>query len=96
MNRKETLSVMADAARIAELEAERDKAPSGSNADEWRLFLDENKDFPDYVAVHIAEAIDAAVLAERERIARRFDTMVTSPMAPADVARLVREEYAPS
>lgn len=34
--------------------------PLGSNADEWRLFLDEHQDNLDYVAVQIAEAIDAA------------------------------------
>lgn len=34
--------------------------PLGSNADEWHLFVDENKDSPAYLAVQIAEAIDEA------------------------------------
>lgn len=34
--------------------------PKGSNADEWHLFLQEHKDALPYVAVHIAEAIEAA------------------------------------
>ena len=32
----------------------------GSNADEWNLFVDENKDNSAYLAVQIAEAIDEA------------------------------------
>lgn len=34
--------------------------PLGSNADEWHLFLDENKDALPYLAVQIAEAIELA------------------------------------
>lgn len=34
--------------------------PLGSNADEWHLFLDENKDALPYLAVQIAEAIEQA------------------------------------
>jgi predicted alternative tryptophan synthase beta-subunit len=34
--------------------------PLGSNADEWHLFLAENKDAPGYLAVQIAEAIEQA------------------------------------
>lgn len=47
--------------------------PAGSNADEWHLFLSEHLDnranFPNgltYVAVQIAEAIDAATPADEE------------------------------
>ena len=34
--------------------------PLGSNADEWHLFLDENKDALGFLAVQIAEAIEEA------------------------------------
>lgn len=34
--------------------------PLGSNADEWHLFLDENKEALAFLAVQIAEAIDEA------------------------------------
>lgn len=34
--------------------------PLGSNADEWHLFLDDNKDALPYLAVQIAEAIEDA------------------------------------
>jgi hypothetical protein len=34
--------------------------PLGSNADEWHLFLEENKDALPYLAVQIAEAIEDA------------------------------------
>jgi len=34
--------------------------PLGSNADEWHLFVEENKDSSTYLAVQIAEAIDDA------------------------------------
>lgn len=34
--------------------------PLGSNADEWNLFVDENKDNTAYLAVQIAEAIEEA------------------------------------
>lgn len=34
--------------------------PSGSNADEWHLFLSEHTDALPYMAVQIAEAIEAA------------------------------------
>jgi hypothetical protein len=34
--------------------------PLGSNADEWLLFLSENKDALPYLAVQIAEAIEQA------------------------------------
>lgn len=40
--------------------------PDGSNADEWHLFLDDHRDALPYVAVQVAEAIDAARL-EGER-----------------------------
>lgn len=53
-----------------EHELDRGKRPSGSNADEWHLFLSQHLDnraqFPygmSYVAVQIAEALDAAALA---------------------------------
>lgn len=36
------------------------RRPKGSNADEWHLFLAENRDALPYVAVQIAEAIDEA------------------------------------
>ena len=35
--------------------------PQGSNADEWALFLSEHKGAAEYVAVQIAEAIEAAL-----------------------------------
>ena len=35
------------------------KRPAGANADEWHLFLSENKDALPFVAVQIAEAIEA-------------------------------------
>lgn len=41
-------------------------APEGSNADEWQLFLQENKNIP-WMAVQIAEAIEAAELWAVER-----------------------------
>ena len=34
--------------------------PLGSNADEWHLFVDENKGSAAYLSVQIAEAIDEA------------------------------------
>ena len=34
--------------------------PLGSNADEWNLFVSENKDETTYLAVQIAEAIEEA------------------------------------
>lgn len=34
--------------------------PLGSNADEWNLFVLENKDATEFLAVQIAEAIDEA------------------------------------
>lgn len=34
--------------------------PLKSSADEWHLFVDENKDSPAHLAVQIAEAIDEA------------------------------------
>ena len=34
--------------------------PDGANADEWHMFLSENKDALGYLAVQIAEAIDDA------------------------------------
>ena len=34
--------------------------PLGSNADEWNLFVDENKQNPAYLAVQIGEAIEEA------------------------------------
>lgn len=37
-----------------------DRRPTGSNADEWNLFLDQHKDAPEFVAVQIAEALDKA------------------------------------
>jgi len=35
--------------------------PHGSNADEWNLFLDQNKDAPEFAAVQISEAIEEAM-----------------------------------
>ncbi len=51
--------------------------PLGSNADEWLLFLTENKDALSYLAVQIAEAID-----EAQRTGRQYDPAV----APCDDA----------
>jgi hypothetical protein len=34
--------------------------PTGSNADEWHLFVREYASHPEFLAVQIAEAIDAA------------------------------------
>lgn len=41
-------------------ESKTTKRPTGSNADEWRLFLEEHASHPDFIAVQIAEALDAA------------------------------------
>ena len=46
--------------------------PQGSNADEWVLFLTDHPDAPEFVAVHIAEAIDAAERAACERAIERM------------------------
>lgn len=35
------------------------KRPKGSNADEWAMFLEEHKDATPFLAVQIAEALDA-------------------------------------
>jgi hypothetical protein len=43
--------------------------PLGSNADEWNLFISENKDASGYLCVQIAEAIDEA---ERRGQARGY------------------------
>ncbi len=69
--------VTAKDTRIAELEAERDEnaRPTGSNADEWRLFLAEHKGALDFVAVQIVEAIEAAVLSERETCAMYIEAL---------------------
>lgn len=49
--------------------------PLDSNADEWHLFVDENKDSAAYLAVQIAEAIDDARRSERERCAMLHESV---------------------
>lgn len=46
-------------ARALEAENERLRAPSTASADAWNVFLSEHRDAPEFVAVKIAEAIEA-------------------------------------
>lgn len=48
------------------------KRPEGSNADEWALFLSETS--PQYAAVQIAEAIEAALRARLAPTTDKGDT----------------------
>lgn len=49
--------------------------PEGSNADEWHLYLSENKDALGMVAVGIAEAIEAAEARMWTRFVRVCETV---------------------
>jgi predicted alpha/beta hydrolase family esterase len=45
--------------------------PLGANADEWLLFLEENKDALPFLAVQIAEAIGAATVIKNDNQEQR-------------------------
>jgi hypothetical protein len=47
------------------------KRPRTANADEWHLFLRQHRTNPNFLAVQIAEAIEA----ERERCARLHESV---------------------
>lgn len=52
--------------------------PAGSNADEWHLYLSENKDALPMVAVQIAEAIEAAAASMWSEFVERCEALETS------------------
>lgn len=49
------------------------KRPTGPNADEWALFLEEYEGGRSFIAVQIAEAIEAAERSAIERAAKVAD-----------------------
>jgi len=69
-----------------------EKRPEGNNADEWHLFLSEYLDnratFPNgmtFMAVQIAEAIDAAYRLGRAAENKEYDTMLATGIIPASL-----------
>jgi hypothetical protein len=65
--------------------------PQGSNADEWHLFLSENKDALPMVAVQIAEAIEARRTVDRLQLAK---ALLATGMVPAIILGPRRHSWA--
>lgn len=62
--------IIAHAESAIRKDDEWSRRPSGSNADEWAIFLETYQDEPEFVAVQIAEAIDAARGTKQEAVTR--------------------------
>ena len=61
--------------------------PAGNNADEWHAWLDEHRGYGSpYIAVQIAEAMDAATSILRKALARdaRVEVILEAVLTPAD------------